>query len=89
MYFNNQNINDDDLVANDNKFLKKHGNIYISDEQLNILEKYNIDIQNYNDVSKLIYDIEEILNSSCDVMDDLEWVSETLSEYNYYNNTNK
>ena len=83
------NLNEEDIVSLDNKFLKKHNNIYISDEQVNILKKYNIDINNYKDISRLIYDIEEYLNDSYDTLDDLEWVSETLSEYNYYNNTNK
>ena len=83
------NLSDSDIVATDNKFLKKHNNIYISDEQISILEKYNIDINNYKNLSELIYDIEQFLNSNCDAMDDLEWVSESLSEYNYYNNTNK
>lgn len=83
------NLNEDDLVGNESTFLKKHGNIYISDEQLNILKKYDINIDNYKSISELIYDIEEYLNDSYEVLDDLEWVSMTLSEYNYYNNTNK
>lgn len=87
MLFNNLDI--DEVVANANKFLKKHNNIYISDEQFNILKKYNIDVNNYRDVSSLIYDIENYLNDSYEQLDDLEWVSQTLSEYNYYNNTNK
>ena len=82
-------LNIDEVVGTDKKFLKKHNNIYISDEQINILKKYDINIDKYSNLNELVYDIEECLNDSYDELDDLEWVSQTLSEYNYYNNTNK
>lgn len=86
---NGVSFSDEELVASEKKFMKKHNDIYISDEQVEILKKYNINIENYKNVSELIYDIEECLNDSYTELDDLEWVSQTLSEYNYYNNTNK
>lgn len=81
--------NYEDFVSSNDKFLKKHNNIYISDEQVNILENYDINVDSYKNINDLIYDIEEYLNDSYEPLEDLEWVSETLSEYNYYNNTNK
>ena len=89
MYVNGTYINEDDIVSNENKFLEKHNNIYITPEQINVLKKYNFDINNSKNYSALIYDIEDYLNDSYDELDDLEWVSETLSENNYYNNVNK
>ena len=83
------NLNIDKIVGNEKTFLKRHNNIYISDEQINILKNYNIDIEKYNNLNELMYDIEDCLNNSYGDLDDLEWVSQTLSEYNYYNNTNK
>ncbi len=85
----NFSLNLDDIVSNENKFLKNHNGIYISDEQVNILKKYNININNYKNLSELICEIEQYLNDSYEILEDLEWVSESLSEYNYYNNTNK
>ena len=82
-------LNIEEIVKSEQSFMKKHNNIYISDEQIDILKKYNINIVNYVNLNELIYDIEECLNGSYEVLDDLEWVSQTLSEYNYYNNTNK
>jgi len=82
-------LDEKDLVANESKFLKKINNIYISEEQVSILKKYDIIVDNYVNVSELIYEIETYLNESDGELDDLEWVSQTLSEYNYYNNTNK
>ena len=83
------NLEESEIIGNEKKFIKNYNNIYISDEQVEILNKYNINIENYRNISELIYDIEECLNNSYTELDDLEWVSQTLSEYNYYNNTNK
>lgn len=89
MIIDGKYINEGDIYSSENKFMKKHNNIYISDEQVNILRNYDINIEKYNNISDLIFDIEEYLNISNSDLDDLEWVSQTLSEYNYYNNTNK
>jgi len=83
------NLNIDEVVGTEKNFLKKHNNIYISEEQISILNKYNINIDKYTNVNELMYDIEDCLNDSYEELEDLEWVSQTLSEYNYYNNTNK
>lgn len=83
------NLSIDEVLGTDKKFLKKHNNIYISDDQISILKNYDIDIDKYVNFNELIYDIEEYLNDSYDELEDLEWVSQTLSEYNYYNNINK
>ena len=57
---------------------RKNG-IYLSDEQINILEKYNINYLNYNNINELIFYIEDYLNNSYMELEDLD----------YYNNTNK
>ena len=82
-------MNYDDFVPQDSDFLKKYGNIFISDRQNEILKKYDIIVDNYKNAEDLIYDIENVLNDSYETLEDLEWVSQSLSEYNYYNNTNK
>ena len=82
------NLNFDEFVAQEDSFLQKINDIYISQKQINILEKYGININDYKTVNELIYYIEEYLNNS-EPLEDLEWVSESLSEYNYYTNTNK
>ena len=69
-------------------FLKKiNNNIYLRDSEIKILEKYNFDPKKYTNLSELIYDLEEYLNSYEN--DELEWISKELSERNYYQNTNK
>ena len=56
--------------------------------QMEVLDKYKIDYNSMGSISELIYEIDEALEE-CDYPDDLDIVSSELSEYNYYNNTNK
>lgn len=78
-----------DEIYNDKAMTKMRGNgIYLSDNEVDVLKRYNIDYNRYVSLSSLIFDIENILNEESDI-DDLEEVSKRLSELNYYNNTNK
>ena len=62
----------------------------LSDNHINILNKYNIDYLKYSSINDLLYEIEELLNDSeYSDADDLEWLSMDLAERNYYQNTNK
>lgn len=92
MVLNGKEINIEDIVKdvyNDNDIIKMRGNgIYLSDNQIEVLRKYNIDYKKYNSLNSLIFEIEEILNEETD-LDDLEEISQKLSELNYYNNINK
>ncbi len=92
MKINNKELDINELakdVYNDKSMIKMRGNgIYLSDNQIEVLNRYDIDYKKYNSLSSLIFEIEEILNEEVDV-DDLEDVSAKLSELNYYNNTEK
>ena len=75
-------------VYNDKNMIKMRVNgIYLSDNDVEVLKKYNIDYKKYTSLSSLIFDIENILNS--ELFSDLEEISKKLAELNYYNNTNK
>ena len=77
-------------IENNKRSIKQRKNgIYLSDEQIEILKKYNINYLNYININELIFEIENYLNDSYETLEDLEWVSEELSTFNYYNNTNK
>ena len=67
---------------------KRNNNIYLSDDDVNILKRYDIDYNNYSSMKELLFYIEEVINNS-DVSDELEDLLIKLSEYNYYFNTNK
>ena len=92
MEVNGKKLNIDSLtkdVYNDKSMIKMRGNgIYLSDNQIEVLKRYDIDYKKYISLNSLIFEIEEILNEEVDASD-LEEVSSRLSELNYYNNTNK
>ena len=75
------------MYMNEENFYKKHGNLYLTDKQIKVLDKYNIDYKKYNNLNELIYNLEYYLNN--EYLSDLEQVSEELSEFFYYNCTNK
>ena len=74
-----------------NNELKKINNIYLSNKQMNILDRYMIDYKNVVDMTELIFKVEEYIeeNYSYEELDELENLSLELSEFNYYYNTNK
>lgn len=91
MKINNTEVSIEELV-NDIKprdnMIKDCGNgIYLSDFQIEVLKQYGFSYQKYPDAKSLIFDIEEYLNENYE--EDLENVVVSLSEFNYYHNTNK
>lgn len=68
-------------------FYKQRGNLYLTDKQVEILDKYNINYNKFNNLNELIFHLEYYLNSN--YLEDLEVISEELSEFNYYNFTQK
>lgn len=67
---------------------KNVSNVYLSDNQMAILDKYKIDYKSVRSVQELMYQIEFALNE-LDADEDLEKVSLEIAEFNYYHNTNK
>ena len=87
---NNKEIEDFIEQTIKNNTLNKINNIYLSNKQMNILDKYNIDYKNVVDINELIYKIEIYIEDNYnDELFDLENLSLELSEFNYYYNTNK
>ena len=75
-------------LDNFNKYFhKKIGNLYLSKAEIDILKINDIDYEKYNNIKLLIYEIEEVLESN--YSEELEWVLNELSEFDYYNNVNK
>ena len=75
--------------ATDDDFLVKRSNgLLLSNNDVSILEKYDIDYNSCKSLEHLIYLIEDYLEDS-DELIDLEELSIKLSEFNYYQKTNK
>lgn len=70
-------------------FLQKRENgVLLSDNEISILSKYGIDYRKYSNTNELLFEIEEYLNDNPD-LDDLENLSNRLSEFMYYYETKK
>lgn len=65
-----------------------YNGILLTDNEYDILVKYGFDAKKYSSVESLIFDIENLLNVESDI-EELENVLDSLSEFNYYHNTNK
>lgn len=61
--------------------------LYLSQEQIDILEEFNIDYRQFHKLSDLILAIEEIYDSTGDEV--LNNLLDILSERDYYENYNK
>lgn len=94
MRINDKEVSIEELVSDLNprdNMIKNCGNgIYLNSEQQTILKQYGFDYEKYSNIQKLIFDIEDYLNDNYDQdIEDLESVANSLSEFNYYNNTKK
>ena len=82
------NLNNDEIMGNDKSFLKMRENgLMLSDNDINILKRNEINYNYYHSLEELLFKIEEVLDENYD--DELEELSIKLGEYNYYNYTNK
>lgn len=83
------NLNDllNEVDFKSNKLVKINNKLYLTNYQIEILNKYNIDYENLGSLSSLIYVAEEILEE--DDYEDLDEIIRELAERNYYENTNK
>lgn len=76
------------LKDNERNMLKTRANgLALTDNQVGVLEKYNIDSSKCGSMSELLYMIDQIDDTDDD--DDLTMLAETLSETNYYQNARK
>lgn len=77
--------NNEEFVFDADDLKKERENkMYLSNNEIKILEKYNVNYNNYDSLSSLIFELNEIEGD-----DDLEELAIELSEFNYYNNQNK
>lgn len=94
MKMKNEEVNVDDLIKDidlEKDMLKDYGKgMLLTENYIEILNRYDIDYKKYSNLNSLIYEIEEYLNESYGTdVDDLEWLATELSERNYYQNTRK
>lgn len=83
------NLNDllNNIDFESNRLVKINNKLYLTNYQIEILNKYNIDYKSLGNLSSIIYVAEEILEK--DDYEDLDEIIKELAERNYYENTNK
>ena len=77
-----------ELSGVESTFMHRRSNgMLLSDYQIDVLERNNINYKKYNNMSSLLFEIEEYLNE--EENDELEEVSRQIAEIHYYSETNK
>ena len=71
----------------DNKLVKINNNLYLTNSQIDILERNNIDYETSNSLRDLMIKIENVIDF--EENEELELLLDNLSERNYYENTKK
>ena len=60
------------------------GNIYLNQEQIEVLEEHQIPYKTCKDIHELIY-----LLGQCEEVEEVEDILQEIAEFNYYNSTRK
>lgn len=68
---------------------KRKNGLLLSDDQISILRRNHIQYESFSNIKSLLFAIEEELNEDPNYDEELERVSEDLSEQIYYHDTNK
>ena len=91
MIINKKEVSLDEIIkfANYDELLLKRrdNNILLSDYQISILSRNDIDYRKYSNIKGLLFDIENCLDDNYD--EELDLVSSQLAEYLYYYDTKK
>ncbi len=64
-------------------------NIMLTNHEIEILNRYKIEYQNCQTLKEIIWEIESLIGDMDIVDEDLDLVSQSISERDYYQNTNK
>lgn len=73
---------------NNNKLIKINNNLYLTNNQVDILKRYKIDYETSNSLRDLMIKIENILDYEEEIPELVDLLDK-LSERNYYEFTNK
>lgn len=83
----------DSLVSNldfeSNKINTVGNNLMLTNKEIEVLNRYKIDYSKCNSLKEILFEVEEILSDMDIVDEDLDLISQSISERDYYQNTNK
>lgn len=78
-----------EMDFNSSKLVQISSNILLTNREIEVLNRYNINYKSCNSLKEIIFMIEDILDDMDIVDEDLDLISESISERDYYQNTNK
>ena len=84
--------NIDELVSGldfESNMLNNINGLLLTSREIEILDRYKINYKNCKSLKEVIFEIEDILNDMEIIDEDLDYISSTISERDYYQNTNK
>ena len=77
------------LDFDSNSFVSTKNNLMLTKKEIEVLDRYKINYLKCSNLKEIIFEIEDIINDMDIVDDDLDYISQTISERDYYQNTNK
>ena len=63
--------------------------LLLTNHEIEVLDRYKIPYKNCSSLKQIIFEVEEVINDMDIVDEDLDYISSTISERDYYQNTNK
>lgn len=87
--------NIDDVISsieNDftaNSFVNMPNGLMLTNREISVLRRNNINISKCFTLKQILYEIEEVISDSDYVDEELDYVSSSIAERDYYQNTNK
>lgn len=78
-----------EIDFNANKYNDIGNGILLTNREIDILNKYKINYKKSNSLKEILFEVEDILNDMDIVDEELDYISSTIAERDYYQNTNK
>ncbi len=78
-----------DIDFSSNSFQDIGNGVFLTNREIDVLNKYQIPYNNCNSLKELIFMIEDELNNMGIVEEDLDSIAGSIAERDYYQNTNK
>ena len=63
--------------------------LMLTNREVEVLDRYNINYKSCTTLKEIIFQIEDLIQDMDIVEEDLDYISGTISERDYYQNTNK
>ena len=76
-----------DFVSN--QLVSVGNGLFLTNREIEVLNQYKIPFQNCHSLKEILFQVEDVLEDMDITPDDLDSVSSSIAERDYYQNTNK